>query len=331
MSGIRRREIFAVAGGLLAARPLTSSAQSPAQMRRVGVLMSSANEPLGQDRVSVFVRELRQLGWNQDQNIRIDVRWGAGDAEQFRKHAAELVSLAPDVLVAGSGATMPALTLATRTIPIVFVLVPDPVGSGFVSSLARPGGNVTGFMLFEFGMSVKWLELLKQVAPQVKQVAVLRDPGDPAGIGQFGAIQGSAPSFGVEVRAVDVRDAGEIERGVAAIAREPNPGVVVTGSAPAAFHRKTIIAAVARHRLPAIYAYRVFPTDGGLISYGPDQTEPFRRAPAYIDRILKGEKAAELPVQAPVKYEMVVNLRTAKAMGLTLPPMLLARADEVIE
>jgi putative ABC transport system substrate-binding protein len=331
MSDVRRRDVFAIAGGLLAARPFTVSAQPSGVWRRVGVLMSTANEPLGRDRVSIFVREMLRLGWDRDRNIHIDVRWGAGNADQFRKHAAELVSLAPDVLVAGSGAAMPALMQATRTIPIVFVLVPDPVGSGFVSSLARPGGNATGFMLFEFSLGAKWLEILKQVAPQVTRVAVLRDPGDPAGIGQFGAIQGSAPSFGVEVHAVDVRDVGEIERGMANIAREPNAGVVVTGSAPAGLNRKAIIAAAERHRLPAVYAYSYFPADGGLISYGPDVSEPFRRAPAYIDRILKGEKAAELPVQAPVKYEMVINLRTAKAMGLSLPPLLLARADEVIE
>lgn len=328
---MKRRDVLGVAGGLLLTRPIDGLAQPARPLRRVGILMGNVDDSVGHARIAIFIGELQRLGWVQDRDVRIDVRWGGGDAEQIRKHAKDLVSLTPDVLVASSGATMPALMQATRTIPIVFVLVPDPVGLGFVASLARPGGNATGFIPFEFGLSAKWLEILKQIAPQLTRVAVLRDPGEPAGLGQFGAIQGAASSFGVEVHPIDVRDAGEIERGMANIARQPQGGVVVTGSAPANVHRTAIITAAARYRLPAIYPYRFFPSAGGLISYGPDTDDPFRRAPSYVDRILRGEKAAELPVQAPVKYEMVINLQTAKALGLSVPPLLLARADEVIE
>ncbi len=257
--------------------------------------------------------------------------WGAGSADRFRTYAIELVALKPDVVLAAAGATMPSLLQATRTVPIVFVLVPDPVGAGFVEGLARPGGNATGFTNFEYGLSGKWLELLKEIAPRVTRAAVLRDSSEPAGIGQWGAIQSMAPSLGVEVGLIGVRDADEIERGIAAFARGSNGGLIVTGSAPAAVNREMIIALAARHRLPAVYPNRYFASDGGLISYGPDAIDPFRRAAGYVDRILKGEKPADLPVQAPTKYELVINLKTAKALGLDMPPSVLARADEVIE
>jgi putative ABC transport system substrate-binding protein len=261
----------------------------------------------------------------------LDVRWGAPNAERYRKDAAALVAQKPEVILAASGATMPALAQATRTIPIVFLLMPDPVGSGFVESLARPGGNVTGFTPFEFGMSGKWLELLKELAPRVTRAAVLRDPADPAGIGQFGAIRTAAPVVGVEVHPVDVRDPAAIERGIAAVASTANGGMVVTGSTPSAGHRKLIIEHAARHRLPAVYPYRFFVADGGLIAYGPDQLAQYREAASYVDRILKGEKPADLPVQAPTKYELVINLKTAKVLGLAVPATVLARADAVIE
>ena len=271
------------------------------------------------------------MGWTDGRNVRIDIRWGAGDADRIRKYAAELVALAPDVILATGSAAVGPLLQATRTVPIVFVHVADPVGAGFVESLARPGGNATGFTTFEYGMSGKWLELLKEIAPGVTRAAVLRDPAIAAGIGQFGAIQSVAPSLGVEVSPVDVRDAGEIERAVAAFARAPNGGLIVTASALAIVHRDLIITLAARHKLPAVYFARYFVTGGGLISYGPDLVDQYRRAAGYVDRILKGEKPADLPVQAPTKYELVINLKTAKALGLDVPPTLLARADEVIE
>ncbi len=329
---MRRREFVALAGAAVT-WPLLARAQQPGdRVRRLGVLMNlAAGDALGQERLAAFVQGLQELGWTAGRNMQIDVRWGGGDADRYRAYAAELVALAPDVILAASGATMPALTQATRTVPIVFAQVPDPVGSGFVASLARPGGNATGFTQFEFGMSGKWLEVLKEIAPRVTRAAVLRDPADPAGIGQFGAIQIAAPSFGIEVRPVDVRDAGEIERGLAAFASAENGGVIVTGSSPAAVHRDLIISVAARHRLPAVYSYRYFPMSGGLVSYGPDTTDPYRRAAGYVDRILKGEKPADLPVQAPTRYELVINHRTAKALGLAIPATLLARADEVID
>ena len=274
---------------------------------------------------------LQQLGWAERRNLTIDVRWGAPDAGRYRRDAGELVALKPEVLLAASGATMPALTEAARTTPIVFLLTPDPVGSGFVESLARPGGNVTGFTPFEFGMSGKWLELLKELAPRVTRAAILRDPVDPAGIGQFGAIRTAASALGIDVRPIDVRDPAAIERGIDAVASAPNVGVIVTGSTPAATHRNLIIALAARHGMPAIYPYRFYVTGGGLISYGPDQIDQYRQAAGYVDRILKGEKPADLPVQAPTKYELIINLRTAKALGLSVPPTLIARADEVVE
>jgi putative ABC transport system substrate-binding protein len=274
---------------------------------------------------------LQQLGWTAGRNVRIDYRWGAVDADRSRRYATELLALAPDVILASGSPTVAALEQATRSVPIVFVNVVDPVGAGFVDSLAQPGGNATGFVLYEYGLSAKLLELLKDISPQLKRVAVLREPDVASGIGQLAVIQAAAPSFGVEVRPVGVRDADEIERAVTAFARSSNGGLIVTGSPLTALHRKLIIALVARHRLPAVYPFRYFPTSGGMISYGPDTTDPFRRAAGYIDRILKGEKPADLPVQAPTKYELVINLKTAKALGLEIPATVLARADEVIE
>jgi putative ABC transport system substrate-binding protein len=273
---------------------------------------------------------MQQLGWNDGRNMRIYTRWAAADADRFRTYAKELVALAPDVILSSGTPSAAALQQATRTVPIVFVNVVDPVGAGFVDSLAQPGGNATGFTLYEYGISAKWLELLKEISPGVKRAAVLRDLLS-AGIGQFGAIQNAAPSFGMEVSPINLRDPGEIERTVAAFARTPNGGLIVTGSTSTGFHRKLIIELAARHRLPAVYPFHYYPTSGGLISYGPDTVDPYRRAAAYIDRVLKGEKPADLPVQAPTKYELVINLRTAKALGLEVPPTLLARAEEVIE
>jgi putative ABC transport system substrate-binding protein len=329
---MKRREFITLVGGAAAASPLAARAQQPERMRRIGVLMNlAADDALGQARQTAFVRALEELGWADGRTVRIDIRWGAGDADRYRKYAAELVAFAPDVILATSGATMPALVQATRTVPIVFVQVPDPVGSGFVASLARPGGNATGFTQFEFGLSGKWLEALKAIAPRVTRAAILRDPADPAGIGQFGAIQMAAPSFGVEARPIDVRDPREIDRGITTFATVANGGLIVTGSSPAAVHRDLIITLAARHLLPAVYPFRYFTTSGGLISYGPDSIDQFRRAAGYVDRILKGESPADLPVQAPTKYELVINLKTAKAMGITMPETLLVRADEVIE
>jgi putative ABC transport system substrate-binding protein len=271
------------------------------------------------------------LGWADSRNVRVDTRW-ATDPGDLRRHAAELVALAPDVIVAATGTTTIApLLQATRIVPIVFVLAIDPVGAGFVASLSRPGGNATGFTMFEYGMSVKWLELLKEIAPRVSRVAVLRDPAIASGIGQFGAVQAAAPSLGVELSPVDVHDEREIERAVTAFARSPNGGLIVTAAPLATRHRDLIIALAARHGLPAVYASRVFVTAGGLIYYGPDLIDQYRRAADYVDRILKGENPADLPVQAPNKYELAINLKTAQALGLTVPPTVLARADEVIE
>jgi putative ABC transport system substrate-binding protein len=263
--------------------------------------------------------------------LRIDIRWAAGDAELYRKYAAELVALAPDIILASSSPTVAALQAATSTVPIVFAHAVDPVGAGFVDSLARPGGNATGFVLFEYGISAKWLELLKEIEPALKRVAVLRDPTTAAGMGQFGAIQSVAPSFGIEVNPVSLRDPGEIERGVTTFAASPNGGLIITAAPLGTLHRKLIIALAARHKLPAIYSSRFFAAEGGLVYYGPDLTDQYRRAAGYIDRILKGEKPANLAVQAPTKYELAINLKTAKALGLTVPPTLLTRADEVIE
>jgi putative ABC transport system substrate-binding protein len=330
---MRRRKFIALVGAAAATWPLAVRAQQPNRMRLIGVLMgSAADDPELQTRIAAFAQGLAQLGWADGRNVRIDTRWATTNADDIRRHAAELAALAPDVILAATGtATVAPLLQATRTVPIVFVVVIDPVGAGFVASLARPGGNATGFLMFEYGLSAKWLELLKQIAPGVTRVAVLRDPAIASGIGQFGAIQSAAPSLGLEASPVNVRDVGEIERDIAAFARSSNGGVIVTASALATRHRDLIVRLAARHRLPAIYASRYFVTDGGLISYGPDLLDQYRRAAGYVDRILKGEKPADLPVQAPTKYEFVINLKTAKALGLEVPPNLLARADEVIE
>jgi putative ABC transport system substrate-binding protein len=271
------------------------------------------------------------LGWTDGRNIRIDYRLGAGDADSMRKYAAELVALAPDVILASGTGAMAPLLQATRTVPIVFAQVTDPVGAGFVDSLAQPGGNATGFVLFEYAISGKWLELLKEIAPRVRRAGVIRDPAQTAGTGQFAVIQSVAPSVGMEVSTINVRDAAEIERAIAAFARTADGGLIVTASALSVVHRDLIVNLAAQHKLPAVYYRRLYATDGGLISYGPDVAEQNRRAAGYVDRILKGEKPADLPVQAPTKYELVINLKTAKALGLAIPPAVLARADEVIE
>jgi len=327
---MKRREFITLLGGA-AAWPLAARAQQPDRMRRIGVFMNLASDDAeGQARNAAFLQGLQEAGWAVGRNVRIEYRWGAGDPELFRRYAAELVALAPDVILA-SGASMYALQQVTREVPIVFVQVPDPVGAGIVLSMARPGRNATGFTPFEYGVSAKWLELLKEIAPRVTRAAVVRDPAIPTGTGQLGAIQSVAPSFGVELSPVDVRDVREIEGTVAAFARGSNGGLIVTASALAVVHREVIITLATRYKLPAVFFLRSFVTDGGLISYGPDSMDQFRRAAGYVDRILKGEKPADLPVQAPTKYELVINLKTAKALGLEVPPTLLARADEVIE
>ena len=329
---MRRRDFITVVGGAAAAWPLAARAQQREQMRRIGVLMNlTADDAEGQGRLAAFMQGLQEAGWSVGRNVRVDLRWGGGDPELYRSHAAELVALAPDVILAAGAIVTRALQRATRTIPIVFANAVDPVGMGFVASLARPGGNVTGFTVFEFSMGGKWLELLKQIAPGITRAAVLRDPSLASGAGEFGAVQTVAPSFGVELHPVDVRDADEMDRAITAFASESNGGLIVTQNATAILHRKLIIALAARHRLPAIYAYSSFVTDGGLISYGPDSMDGYRRAAGYVDRILKGAKPADLPVQAPVKYELAINLKTAKALGLEIPPSVLARATEVIE
>ena len=326
-----RRKFIALIGGA-AAWPLAARAQQGEPMRRIGALMSTAaDDPEGQARIAAFQHGLQQFGWTIGRNVRIDSRWPVGDSERTRRYAAELVALAPDVILATGSAAAAPLLQATRTVPVVFVIVPDPVGAGFVNSLARPGGNATGFIQFEYGISGKWLELLKQIAPGVTRAAILRDPAISAGIGQFGAIQAVAPSLGVEASPINVRAADEIERAVADFARAPNGGLIITGSALAIFHRHLIIALAAKHRLPAVYFQRTLVADGGLISYGADVLDQYRRAASYVARILKGEKPADLPVQTPTKYELVINLKTAKALGIEIPSSVLARADEVIE
>jgi putative ABC transport system substrate-binding protein len=330
---MRRREFIAVLGGVVAAWPLPARAQQGERVRRIGVLIPSvANDSASLTRIAAFLQGLQQLGWTEGRNIRIDIREGAGNPDTIRKYAAELVALAPDVIMATSTASVRALLQATRTVPIVFVtVVDDPVGAGFVASLGRPGGNATGFTIYEYSMGGKWLELLKEIAPGVTRAAVLRDPALTSGTGQFAVIQSIAPSLGVDVSVVNLRDAPEIERGVTAFARVPNGGLIVTASALSARHGELIIALAARHKLPAVYYRRYFVTTGGLISYGADFIDQWRRAATYVDLILKGEKPADLPVQAPTKYELVINLKTAKALGLDVPPMLLSRADKVFE
>ena len=322
---MRRREFITLLGGAVAAWPLAARAQESERVRRIGVLTSSSMQDLAtQARFAALQQGLQQLGWTDGHNLRIDYRWAAGDADNLHRYAGELVKLGPDVIVANGSAAVALLLQATRAVPIVFTDVPDPIGAGFVDGMAKPGHNVTGFMLFEYGMSGKWLELLKQIAPDVTQVAVLRDPSMTAGVGQFAAIQAVAPLMRIELRPFDVRDPPEIERG-------SNGGLIVTSSPSAARHRDLIVRLAARHRVPAVYSFRYYVTDGGLMSYGPDPIDPLRRVAGYVDRILKGEKPAELPVQAPIKYELVINLKTAKSLGLEVPPSLLARADEVIE
>jgi putative ABC transport system substrate-binding protein len=329
---MKRRSFITLLGGAAASWPLAARAEQGERMRRIGVLMNlAADDAEGQARLTAFLQGLQQSGWTIGRNVRIDTRWAAGDAERIRKYAAELAALAPDVILAGAGAVVPSLLQATRTVPIVFTQTPDPVGAGFVNSLARPGGNVTGFTTFEYGISAKWLELLKEIAPGVKRAAVLRTLATAAGPGQFGAIQAVAPSLGVELRPIDTQDAGEIERAIVAFASEPNGGLIAATGGGVLKHRELTVALAARHRLPAVYAYRIHVMSGGLISYGLDNLDQYRRAAGYVDRILRGEKPADLPVQAPTKYELVINLKTAKALGLTVPDSLLARADEVIE
>jgi putative ABC transport system substrate-binding protein len=324
--------LLAALGGAAAAWPLAARAQQPERMRRIGVLVGFAvDDPVAQRRVLAFAQALAQLGWADGRNVRIDIRWSAGDLERLRLYAGELVALAPDVILASYTPAVLALQRTSRTVPIVFVGVIDAVGSSLVKSLAHPGGNATGFTNLEYGISGKWVELLKQLAPGVKRVAVLRDPTLASGIGQFGAIQAVAPSLGVEVSPVNVRNTSEIERGIAAVARSANGGLIVPAGGGAVRHRDLIIARASQHKLPAIYYDRYFVSAGGLISYGPDLVDQYRQAAGYIDRILKGEKPGNLPVQKPTKYQVVLNLKAAKALGLEVPPAILARADEVIE
>lgn len=327
---MRRRDFISIVGGAaVAAWPLAARAQD--RVRRIGVLHgASVDLPVTQAGTGAWNERLRQLGWLDGSNVRIDYRWGSGNADKIRKHAAELAALAPDVILAVGGA-VEQLLQATRTVPIVFVIVPDPVGAGFIDSLSRPGGNATGFTQFEYSLCAKWPELLKQIAPPLSRAAVLRDPATTGGIGQFAVIQSVAPSVGLDVSPINLRDPNEIERTVAAFARVPNGGLIATASALTAVNRELIVTLADRHMLPAVYINRFFVEIGGLISYGPDFVDQYRRAAGYVDRILKGEKPADLPVQAPSKYELVINLKTAKALGLAVPPSLLARADEVIE
>jgi putative ABC transport system substrate-binding protein len=325
---MKRREFIAGLSGAVA-WPLGALAQQPDRMRQIG-LLSGADEASNRVALAAFLQALNQLGWIEGRNIRIDNRWGAGDANALRKYAAEFAALAPDVILAIGAAAAPMLQ-ATRTVPIVFVLVPDPVGAGFVDSLARPGGNATGFMQFEYSLSGKWLELLKEIAPSVTRAAVLRDAATTAGTGQYAAIQSVAPSLGIDVSPINVRDAPEIERAVTGFARSRNGGLIVTLSGLTVVHRELIVTSAAQHKLPTVYSNRDYVTIGGLIAYGADYPDLYRRAAGYVDRILRGEKPADLPVQAPTKLELVINLKTAKALGLDVPPSLLTRADEVIE
>jgi putative ABC transport system substrate-binding protein len=328
---LKRREFITLFGGA-AMWPLASRAQQPERMRRIGVLSPvPANQPDGAARHRAFLDALAQLGWSDGRNLRIDARWSDGNSVITRKYAGELVALAPDVILTSGDAGASAILQATRSVPVVFVIVPDPVGAGMVESLAEPGGNATGFMMFEYDLSAKWLELLKEIAPTVTRAAVLRDAALTAGIGQFAVIQSVARSVGIDVRAINLRDAAEIESSVAAFARAPNGGLIITASALSLAHRDLIISLAARYKLPATYQERSYAAAGGLASYGPNFLDQYRRAAGYVDRILRGAKPAELPVQAPTKYELVVNLKTAKALGFDVPPAVLARADEVIE
>ena len=329
---MRRREFIKCLGATAAAWPLAAHAQQNERMRRVGVLLpATADDAVFQARIGAFQRELALLGWIIDRNVRIDIRWASTNASDIRRHATELVALTPDVILATGNSTMPPLLQATRTIPIVFPVAVDPVANGYVNSLARPGGNTTGFMISEYSMSGKWLELLKEIAPGVTRAAVIRDVSNQSGAAQFGVIQAVAPSLRVEVSPINARDAHDIERDIAAFARSPNGGLIVTASGAAIRFRELIITLAARHKLPAVYWASFFATSGGLISYGADLIDQYRRAAGYIDRILKGEKPADMPVQAATKYELAINLKTAKALGLTVPPSLLGRVDQVVE
>jgi len=328
---MKRREFIGLLGGALA-WPLAARAQQRQRMRRVGVFTpGTADDPEHKTRDAAFLQGLGELGWIVGRNLRIDYRWGAGDYERFRAMAAELIELNPDVILAQGSSTVTALQKTSGTVPIVFANVTDPVGSSLVATMARPGGNATGFVTTEFGFSAKWLELLKELAPRVTRVAVLRSSAVASQIALFGGIQSVAPALGVELRPIDTRDAGEIERAVAAFAGEPNGGLIAASGSGVLLHRELIVALAARYRLPAVYAYRSHVVSGGLASYGPDSIDQFRRAAQYVDRILKGERPADLPVQAPTKYELVINLKTAKTLGYEVPATLLARADEVIE
>jgi len=330
---MRRRDFIKVIGGAAATWPVVVRAQQTERMRRIGVLSSLvADDAAGKARMTAFLQELQQLGWTDGRNVRIDVRWSASHADDIRKYAAELVASAPDVILAAGGSSVVGpLLQATRTVPIVFASATDPVANGYVDSLARPGGNATGFMADEYSLSAKWLEVLKQIAPGVTRVAVLRNPGVPSGPAQFGVIQAAAPSLKMEVTPINMRDTSEIERAIAAFARSPGGGLIVTAGGLATLHRDLIVGLAARHRLPTVYPDRIFAAGGGLISYGTDYVDLYRRAADYVDRILKGEKPGDLPVHAPNKYALVINLRTAKGLGLEVPPSVLARADEVIE
>ena len=327
---MKRREFITLLCGA-AVWPLAARAQQPAQMRRVGVLESAGIETDQQAGVAVFKEVLRQLGWIDGRNVRLEVRWAAADPAKIRKDAEELVALQPDIIVVTGTLGLQTLLQTTRSVPIVFNSIADPVGSGFIDNLARPGGNATGFILFDYALTAKWVELLKEIAPTVTRVAVLRDPELTAGVGQFAVIQYVAPSVGMEVSAISMRDARGIEQDIAKFASAPNGGLILTGSALSVVYRDLVVGLAAKHKLPAVYHRRYFVTGGGLMSYGSEVDEQFRGAARYVDRILKGEKPADLPVQAPTKYELVINLKTAKALGLTIPPSVLARADEVIE
>jgi len=329
---VRRRDFIKVVVGSVSAWPLAARAQQSGHMKHLAVLMNeTADNPEGQSRFAAFLQGLQEAGWAVGRNLRIDIRWGAGDIDRLRRYAAELVSLAPDAILGQGSSTMRPLLQATRTVPIVFPVSSDPVGAGFVDSLARPGGNATGFMSFEYSLSGKWLELLMETAPTITRVAVLRDPNQGSGTSMYAIIQAMAPSLRVEVTPVNMRDAGEIERAIEVFTRVSNGGLIVTSGGSIDVHRDLIIALAARHKLPAVYGERNFVTAGGLISYGPDFVDQYRRAASYVDRILRGEKPADIPVQAPTKYELVINLKTAKALGLTIPPAVLARADAVID
>ena len=326
-----RREFITLLSGATIASAVSAHAQESERMRRIGALLyPAADDPTAEASIAAFRQGLQRLGWSEGRNISIDLRWGGADLERVRRYAAELVASAPDLILVSSGSALAALQNVTRTVPIVFVSVTDPVGAGYVASLSRPGGNTTGFTLFEYGTSGKWLELLKESVPGLTRAAVVRDPSITSGIGQFGAIQAVAPSLRVELTPIDVRD-GEIEQAIAAFARGSNGGLIVTASPTAVRRRELIVALATKHRLPSVLPGSAFAASGGLISYGADDIEQHRQAAGYVDRILRGEKAADLPVQAPVKYALVINLKTARTLGLEVPPTLLARADEVVE